>query len=301
MHISVLLAETTEGLNIQPAGVYVDCTAGLGGHTLAIAERLTTGLVYACDRDSESLERARAATLERADRIEFIHTPFSGLRAALAARGVTAVDGLTADLGVSRVQLTSAERGFSLMTDGPLDMRMDRTKGETAADIVNFTDEKQLADLIYQLSEERRSRQIARALVRARPIHSTKRLADAVMSAVPRTGKLHPATLTFMALRIAVNEEFEELEALLEQAPELVRPGGRIAIISFHSLEDRRVKHKFQSLAREGRAQILTKHVVKPSESETGDNPASRSAKLRVLEMKNVEEASEGKRKWRRS
>jgi 16S rRNA (cytosine1402-N4)-methyltransferase len=171
------------------------------------------------------------------------------------------------------------------MADGPLDMRMDRSQGVTAAEIVNTTAEKALADLLYELGQERSSRKIARAIVRARPIRSTLHLARAVEQVAPRTGRLHPATQTFMALRLAVNEEQQELDRLLELGPELVRPGGRIVIISFMSLEDRKVKQSFQSLARQGRARILTKHVVRPTLEEVRMNPASRSAKLRALEL----------------
>jgi 16S rRNA (cytosine1402-N4)-methyltransferase len=204
---------------------------------------------------------------------------------ALAAEGLTQVDGLLADLGVSRYQLTEGERGFSLMADGPLDMRMDRSQGQTAADIVNYESEKQLADLIFQLGEERRSRRIARAIVRARPIKTTGQLAKLIESAVPRTGKLHPATQTFMALRIAVNQENEELDALLAAIPKLVKPGGRAVLLTFMSLEDRKVKQSFQALAREGLVNILTRHVVRPTEEEVRDNPPSRSAKLRAVEI----------------
>jgi 16S rRNA (cytosine1402-N4)-methyltransferase len=195
------------------------------------------------------------------------------------------VDGVLADLGVSRFQLTDAARGFSILAEGPLDMRMDQTKGTTAADLVNYTAEKALADLIYQLGEERRARKIARAIVRARPIRSTRHLADVVERAVPRTGRLHPATQTFMALRTAVNDEPGELDRLLETAPERVKANGRVVVISFMSLEDRKVKNRFRDLEREGRAKVLTKHPLRPTEGEVRANPASRSAKLRALEM----------------
>jgi 16S rRNA (cytosine1402-N4)-methyltransferase len=195
------------------------------------------------------------------------------------------VHGLLADLGVSRYQLTEAERGFSMMADGPLDMRMDRTQRETASDLVNYSSEKDLADLIYTLGEERRSRRIARAIVRARFIQSTHHLAKVIESAAPRTGPLHPATRTFMALRMAVNRELEQLDALLAAIPELVAPGGRACMITFHSLEDRKVKQSFQALVRGGRAVSLTRHVVKPGEREIRTNPASRSAKLRAVEL----------------
>src|SRR5258707_1309277 len=224
MHVPVMLRECLEYLAIRPDGVYLDATCGLGGHTGAIARQLTTGLVLACDRDAESLVRAQENTADCASRIRFQNLSFSQVGEALAAEKITQLDGLLADLGVSRYQLTQGERGFSLMADGPLDMRMDRSQGQTAADIVNYESEKQLADLIFQLGEERRSRRIARAIVPARPIKPTGQLAKLIESAVPRTGKLHPATQTFMALRIAVNQENEELDALLDSIPRLVKP-----------------------------------------------------------------------------
>jgi 16S rRNA (cytosine1402-N4)-methyltransferase len=286
MHVPVMLNEALEHLAVRPDGVYVDVTTGLGGHTGAIASRLETGFVIALDRDSESLEAARKNTLHWADRIRFRQAQFSELRAALGSFGIEKVDGLLADLGVSRYQLTEPERGFSLAAPGPLDMRMDRTQGVTAADLANTMSEKDLADLLYHLGEERRARRIARAIVRARPVRDTLHLAGIVERAVPRTGRLHPATQTFMALRRAVNREVEELDALLRSAPGLVASGGRIVAITFMSLEDRQVKEGFRRLAQEGSARILTKHVVKPSEDEVAANPASRSAKLRAVEMK---------------
>jgi 16S rRNA (cytosine1402-N4)-methyltransferase len=285
MHVPVMLRECLEYLAIRPDGVYLDVTAGMGGHAGAIARQLTTGLVLACDRDAESLARAKENTADCAAHIHFHNVSFSLVGQALAAEGLTQVDGLLADLGVSRYQLTEGERGFSLMADGPLDMRMDRSQGQTVADIVNYESEKQLADLIFQLGEERRSRRIARAIVRARPIRSTGQLAKLIESAVPRTGKLHPATQTFMALRIAVNQENEELDALLAAIPTLVKPGGRVVMLTFMSLEDRKVKQSFQALARDGRVNILTRHVVRPAEEEVRDNPPSRSAKLRAVEI----------------
>jgi len=280
-----MLRESLEYLAIRPHGVYLDATAGLGGHTLAIAERLTSGLVLACDRDADSLEQARANTADYSSRIRYRKILFSQLGEALAAEGISQLDGLLADLGVSRYQLTSAERGFSFSADGPLDMRQDRDQPLTAADIVNFESEHQLADLIYQFGEERRSRRIARAVVRARPITTTGQLAKLIEGAVPRTGKLHPATQTFMALRIVVNRELEELDALLESIPRLVKPGGRAVFITFMSLEDRRVKQAFQAMARAGQAEILTRHVIRPTQEEIAENLASRSAKLRAVQL----------------
>jgi len=286
MHVPVMLGESVEYLRIRPDGIYLDATAGLGGHTAAIASQLTTGLVIANDRDAESLELAKRNTADVADRIRYHQGSFADLPAALAELGIERADGLLADLGVSRYQLTEPERGFSFMAEGPLDMRMDRSQPTTADEIVNFSGEKELADLIYQLGEERRSRRISRAIVRARPIHTTQRLSSVIEVAVPRTSKLHPATRTFMALRMAVNDEQGQLDKLLQVAPELVKSGGRIVMVSFMSLEDRKVKQSFQALAQAGKATILTRHVVRPSAEETRNNPPSRSARLRAIEMR---------------
>jgi 16S rRNA (cytosine1402-N4)-methyltransferase len=286
MHYPVMLAECLEYLAIKPEGIYLDATAGLGGHTGAIARRLTSGCVISADRDAESLTQARKNTQDVSKWVRFVHSRFSGLAAALSQLGLAAVDGLLADLGVSRYQLTNPERGFSLMSQGPLDMRMDRTEGPTAADFVNFDSERDLADLIFHYGEERRARRIARAIVRARPIRDTLHLAKVVEEAAPRTSAIHPATQTFMALRIAVNRERDEVDSLLDSAPELVKSGGRIVILTFMSTEDRQVKRKFQEFAREGRISILTKHVVRPGDREVAENPPSRSAKLRAAEMR---------------
>jgi 16S rRNA (cytosine1402-N4)-methyltransferase len=285
MHVPVMLEEALEHLRIRPDGIYLDATAGLAGHTGAIARQLTTGFVIANDADPESLEMARENTADASDRIRFHLGEFSNLREALRENGIEQVDGLLADLGVSRYQLTDAARGFSILTDSALDMRLNRSKGETAAELVNYTAEKALADLIYQLGEERRARKIARAIVRARPIRSTRHLADVVERAAHRTGRLHPATQTFMALRLAVNNEQGELDSLLELAPEIVKSQGRVVVISFMSLEDRKVKQKFRSLQQEGRATTLTKRPLRPTEAEIEANPAARSAKMRALEM----------------
>jgi 16S rRNA (cytosine1402-N4)-methyltransferase len=277
--------ESLELLGVRPEGRYLDATAGLGGHTALIAQQLSSGMVIANDRDPASIEMARENTAEWKERIRFHHGSFSALEEAVAEWSDRKLDGILADLGVSRYQLTDPQRGFSFMSDGPLDMRMDQTMGMTAADLVNFTDEKTLADLIFQLGEERRARKVARAIVRARPIRSTLHLADVVLRAVPRTGRLHPATKTFMALRMKVNDEPGELDRLLQIGPELLKSGGRMVVISFMSIDDRKVKERFKELGRERRATILTKHPLQPSEEETGRNPASRSAKLRALEL----------------
>ena len=285
MHFSVMAEESLSLLAVRPDGVYLDSTAGLGGHTGLIARRLTTGLVIANDRDAESLEMARRNTAAWADRICYRQGAFSRLAAALPECGAGQVNGLLADLGVSRYQLTTPERGFSFLADGPLDMRMDRTTGMPAADLVNYSAEKALADLIFQLGEERRARKIARAIVRARPIRSTLHLADVVERAVPRTGRLHPATKTFMALRMAVNDEPGQLDRLLETGPGLLHSGGRMVVMAFMSIDDRKVKEKFRELGRQARAVILTKHPLQPGELEIAQNAPSRSAKLRAVEM----------------
>jgi 16S rRNA (cytosine1402-N4)-methyltransferase len=285
-HYPVMLAESLEYLAVKPDGLYLDCTAGLGGHTKAIAALLTGGgKLISNDRDSQSLAMARENAGEFADRIEFQHASFSEL-------AESDLDGLIADLGVSRFQLTDADRGFSFQAEGPLDMRMDQTRGATAAELLNHSAEKAIADWLHQLGEERRARKIAGAIVRARPIRSTLHLAGVVERAAPRTGPLHPATRTFMALRMLVNREQEELDALLNRAPLMVKPGGRIVIISFMSLEDRKVKESFRELKRTGRAAILTKKPLTPSEQEVRENPPSRSAKLRAVEIVNKQQSN---------
>jgi 16S rRNA (cytosine1402-N4)-methyltransferase len=295
-----MLPEVLEYLAVKPNGYYLDCTAGLGGHTRAIAERLASatsatpgGRLVSNDRDAESLEMAKRNAAEFADRIEFQCGQFSELNQ-------TGLDGMIADLGVSRFQLLDPQRGFSFQSEGPLDMRMDQSRGMTAADLINHSAEKAIADWLHQLGEERRARKIARALVRARPIRSTLHLAGVVERAVPRTGPIHPATRTFQALRIAVNREMEELDALLEAAPRMVRPGGRIVIISFHSLEDRKAKESFRELARNGLGAILTKKPILPSEQEVRENPPSRSAKLRAAEVVEANQQAQGRNKYKR-
>ena len=289
-HTPVMVAECLEYLDVRPDGIYADLTAGMGGHAGAIARRLNTGLgtgyVVACDRDAESIELARANTADCADRIRFQQSLFSQVEETLAVLKIKQLDGLLADLGVSRHQLTEGERGFSLMADGPLDMRMSRVGQErTAAEIVNYESEKDLAGLIFSLGDERRSRRIARAIVQARPIQTTGQLAKLIEGVAPRTGKLHPATKTFMALRLAVNREMEELDSLLEAIPRLLRKGGRAVILTFHSLEDRKVKLSLRSMAKLGQVKLLTKHVVRPTEEEIRSNSPSRSAMLRAVEM----------------
>jgi len=283
-----MVQEVLHYLHVQPDGLYADVTAGLGGHTRAIAERLRQGRVVASDRDAESLEIARRALEPWKDRVLFLQARFSELEATYQRLGIAGkLQGLLADLGASRLQLTCPERGFSFMADGPLDMRMDRSQGLTAADLINRLSERELAELLFRLGEERRAKSIARAIVRARPLSTTLQLAELIEAVVPRAGsRLHPATRTFMALRLAVNQEMEELDALLEAVPRLVAPGGRVVILTFMSLEDRKVKQAFRSLAAQGRALLLTRRVVRPTEEEIRINPASRSAKLRAIELR---------------
>ncbi len=285
MHYPVMRDEVLEYLAVRPDGKYLDCTAGMGGHTGAIAALLREGAVIANDRDERSLEMARANCAEVAERIRFHHGDFASLGEAVQQQGWEKVDGVVADFGVSRYQLTTAERGFSLQADGPLDMRMSETQERTAADIVNFLEERELANLLYREAEEYDSRRIAREIVRNRPIRSTLHLASVIEKAVPRRGRLSPSTKSFLAIRRAVNEEDTQLRAFFDVAPGLVAPGGRLVVISFMSLEDRVAKQRLRDLERQGKGTVLTKHVVKPSADEIRQNPPSRSAVLRAMEM----------------
>ncbi len=282
-HIPVLLEQALHWLQIRPGGVYADCTLGSGGYAEAIAGRLGDGRLVAIDRDPEAIRRAQERLGRFGDRIRLVHSGFSELERILAG---SLVDGLVADLGVSREQLEDAERGLSFLREGPLDCRMNPQQELTAAHIVNTYGEKPLAELIYRLGEERRSRQIARAIVRARPLKGTLQLAGVIERAAPRArgARIHPATRTFQALRIAVNDELGELEKLLEAAPGVLAPGGRLVVVSFHSLEDRLVKQALRRWAGQNVLMILTKHVIRPGEEEVGRNPSSRSARLRAAE-----------------
>ncbi len=279
-----MVSEALDWLAIRPEGTYLDATAGLGGHSREIAGRLSTGRLIANDRDPETLEILKRNTAAYGGRIRHNLGRFSELEEALGNLGIARVDGLLADLGASYYQLTDPERGFSFQSESSLDMRMNRREGPTASELVNTMSERDLAGLIGQLGE-RRPGKVARAIVRARPYRTTRDLTRVIERVVPRTGRLDPATRTFLALRLAVNEELEELDALLEAAPRLVRAGGRLVVIAFMSLEDVRVKRCFQALAREGRAKLLTKHVVRPTAEETRRNSPSRSARLRAVEM----------------
>ena len=286
-HKPVLLEETLDWLAIKPGGLYVDATVGLGGHAIEIARRLADGgRLVGLDRDSQALGIARSRLAEFGDKVTLVHANFSQIGEVFAERSLPPADGVLADLGVSSMQLDLGERGFSFRSQGPLDMRMDRDTEETASDIVNTADEKALADLLYQYGEERDSRRIARTIVRARPIRDTEHLATVVAGARNARGrqKLHPATKTFLALRIAVNREMEELGQFLSRVPATLSPGGRWVMLSYHSLEDRPVKQCFQRLAHEGVMKILTRKVIQASDAEIAANPRARSVKMRAAE-----------------
>ncbi|MEN8422201.1 16S rRNA (cytosine(1402)-N(4))-methyltransferase RsmH [Acinetobacter junii] len=298
-HISVLLHETVDGvLAGRDTGIYVDATFGRGGHTKLLLSKLDQNArVYAFDKDPQALEVA--AQLEQEDlRFKIIHASFADLRSELANIGITEVDGVMADLGVSSPQLDQAERGFSFMQNGPLDMRMDNSKGPTAAEWLLEIEEEKLANIIYQYGEERYSRRIAKAIKQAGELTTTAQLAELVKTAHPKWEKhKHPATRTFQAIRIAINKELEDIEIFLPQAVELLKPKGQLAVISFHSLEDRLIKQFIQkesTLAEDTgwgmpQAQIDTRRLkkvsrIRASEAEVKANPRSRSAWLRVAE-----------------
>ena len=288
-HDPVLLAETIALLEPSRGGVFVDCTVGLGGHARALLAAGASRLI-GLDRDAAALRLATEALAPWGNRVELVHSDYRELRAVLEARAIDGVDGALADLGVSSMQFDAAGRGFSFRRDEPLDMRMDQTQGPTVADLLVDVAEADLADVIYQYGEERFSRRIARRIVEARgvaPIVTTGQLADIVRRAVPRQGyqRIDPATRTFQALRIWVNRELEGLDTFLVDASRVLRAGARLAVITFHSLEDRIVKHVFRALAAgEGALRVLTRKPVVPGEDEVARNPRARSAKLRAIE-----------------
>ena len=285
-HTPVLAEEAVRWLRVDPAGTYVDATVGLAGHARRIAGQLTTGRLLGMDRDAQALEIARERLKEFGERVILVKADFAMIDETLREQRIGPVNGVLADLGVSSLELDTAERGFSFRLAGPLDMRMDLDVAYTAADIVNETSEAELADLLYRFGEERESRKIARAIVRARPIRSTTHLATVVAGARTSRGrqKLHPATKTFLALRIAVNRELEALGQFLKRVPATLAPEGRWVVLSYHSLEDRMVKQEFRRLEQEGVVNVLTRKVLRPSEAEIEVNPRARSAKMRVAE-----------------
>jgi 16S rRNA (cytosine1402-N4)-methyltransferase len=289
-HISVMTAEAMRHLQPERGGIFVDCTVGLGGHARAMLEAGATRVI-GIDRDLDALAHAREALAPWADRVELVHSDYRAIDAVLESRHVTRVDGALADLGVSSMQFDEPGRGFSFQRDEPLDMRMDRSTGKTAADLIARAGERELADTIYAFGEERFSRRIARSIVDARgqvPIDTTAKLAAIVRRAVPVRGyqRIDPATRTFQALRIWVNGELDGLDAFLGAAARRLRIGARLVVIAFHSLEDRIVKHTFRALEKSADAalKVLTKKPLVPTDLEIAANPRARSAKLRAAE-----------------
>ena len=289
MHAPVMVGEVLEQLQPSRGGLFVDGTVGLGGHARAILEAGASRLI-GIDRDRAALALASAALAGFDDRVELVHGDYRDLQQVIAARGISAVDGVLVDLGVSSMQLDEAGRGFSFRRDEPLDMRMDRSSGVTAAEAIATADERTLADVIYQFGEERYSRRIARNIVAVRataPIETTAQLADVVRRSVPRRGyeRIDPATRTFQAIRIWVNRELEGLDTFIEHGTGLLSPGGRMAVIIFHSLEDRVVKHTFRGLQQRGTGlTVRTKRPIVAGDDEIERNPRARSAKLRAIE-----------------
>jgi len=289
-HVPVMTAEVLGYLRPDRGGIFVDCTVGLGGHARAMLEAGATRLV-GLDRDTQALAQARAVLEPWRDRVELVHRDYRAIEGVLDSRGIGPVDGALADLGLSSFQLEGEGRGFSFQRDEPLDMRMDQSGGETAADLVSRSSERDLADAIFAYGEERFSRRIARAIVEARrdePVATTGRLAAIVRRAIPVRGRMRidPATRTFQALRIWVNRELEGLDRFLNGVVGRLRAGARLVVITFHSLEDRIVKHTFRGLERAGApvVKILTKKPVLPADDEVRQNPRARSAKLRAAE-----------------
>ena len=288
MHTPVMVDEVDTHLEPSRGGVFVDCTIGLGGHARRMLDAGATRVI-GIDRDPDALAQAGEALRAYGDRVSLVHSDYRNLVGVLDAGGIDVVDGVLADLGVSSMQLDAPDRGFSFRRDEPLDMRMDRSSGATAADMLAAVDERTLADVIYEFGEERHARRVARAIVeagRTRRIETTGRLADIVRKAVPRKGysRIDPATRTFQAIRIWVNRELEGLDGFLTRAAARLAPGGRLVILTFHSLEDRVVKHTFRALQAAGSIVIRTKRPIVPTEAEIDRNPRARSAKLRAAE-----------------
>jgi 16S rRNA (cytosine1402-N4)-methyltransferase len=285
-HIPVLSQEVITGLNIQPGGNYLDLTVGGGGHSRLILEAAEDVKVTAVDQDEDALTAARQNLAEFGDRVKFIHSNFANYQFI-----ENHYHGILADLGVSSYHLDNPERGFSFRNTANLDMRMNQQQSLNAGDIINEWDEKELADIFFKYGEERLSRRIARRIVENRPFNTTTELANAIAYCVPpkyRHGRIHPATRVFQALRIAVNDELKVLQTLIEKAPNALILEGRIALISFHSLEDRLIKHGLRNLPS---LRVLTKKPIIATEDEIKENPRSRSAKLRIAEKKNVEDS----------
>ena len=290
-HIPVLIREVLQFLKCRPGGIYADCTLGEGGHTEEILKATEpNGRVIGLDRDRQSIEQSRRRLVAFGDRVSLHHENFVRLDAVLQQESIQTVDGILFDLGLSSAQLEDGQRGFSFLKDGPLDMRMDVTKGPTASDLVNHLDEAKLTMIFREYGEERWARRISRIVVQERDrarITTTSQLTELILKAIPRryhTQKIHPATRVFQALRIAVNDELSALQLGMETAVSRLKPGGRLCMISFHSLEDRLVKHGFREWERQGQLKVITKRPVVPSVEERSLNPRCRSAKLRVAE-----------------
>ena len=301
IHIPVLFQAVLDGLQIRPGGRYIDATVGGGGHAAGIlAASSPNGRLLGLDRDPAAVEAAAAQLVSYTERVVLVHNSFTRLAEIARACDFVPADGILLDLGLSSLQLADPARGFAFMSEGPLDMRFDPTTGgPTAADLVNELSAEELATLLYQYGEERQARRIAEAIVAASPLHTTRELAAVVERATGRRGRIHPATRTFQALRIAVNDELAALEAVLPQAVEVLAPGGRLAVISFHSLEDRLVKRFLRRESRDclcppeslictcdhrATLRVITRKPVRPTADEIAANPRSRSARLRVAE-----------------
>lgn len=291
-HQPVLVEEVVAGLAPRVGGIYVDGTVGSGGHAEAILRCMGSGRFVGIDRDAEILERARERLLSFGTKVTLIQGNYADLATHLHSIGIEAVDGIVLDLGLSSLQLDRTERGFSFAREAPLDMRMDGSQGSTAEDLVNTLSERQWVDLLVRFGEERFARRIARAVIQARRaigptrgrIHMTTQLAEIITKAVPFRGKIHPATRTFQALRIAVNNELGHLQTFLDSFPNLLAPQGRLVVISYHSLEDRLVKHTCLRHVQAGQLQRITKKPLIPTDQEVASNPRARSAKLRIVE-----------------
>ncbi len=299
-HIPVLLNEVLELLQPRSGGQYIDGTLGAGGHTAGILQASAPdGRVLVFDRDPDAILFARRRLQKYGDRVAYVNASYAMMDKLAPSHNFTSISGVLMDLGLSSRQLTDASRGFSFLREGPLDMRFDPSLGETAADIVNNLNEDELAAIFGQYGEVRHSRRIARLIVSNRPIDTTSELAELIEKKMGQKGRIHPATQVFQALRIAVNNELEELEKGLHNAIKILEPGGRLAIISFHSLEDRFVKRTFRDLSRDcvcppqqpvcncdakATVRLITRKAVKASAEEIADNPRSRSARLRVIE-----------------
>jgi 16S rRNA (cytosine1402-N4)-methyltransferase len=285
-HTPVLLHEVVEALHPSPGGCIVDCTIGPGGHAEALLEQLgPSGLLIGIDADPDAIEFSRSRLARFGASVILVNRSFTDITEVCHEHGVRTVDGILFDLGLSSTQIDTPERGFSFQRDAPLDMRFDPSQELTASDIVNAYPEPELARIIWEYGEERRARRIARHIVRSRPITSTARLARLLEQVLgSRRGRIHVATRTFMALRIAVNRELDSLRSALVQTPDLLAPGGRLAVISYHSLEDRIVKDFMRSQARDCALHLVSRKVIRPGSLEIESNPRSRSAKLRIAE-----------------